>query len=100
MIEGISNNEIVGDWQHFLTLESSYIFQLPEDKQRLFARNFSIGNKDAENSLMELWKYKIETRGTDIIRPYSEDSINNITLRCNAKDIQCLTETIRKIYTF
>lgn len=33
MLEGLSNFEIIGDWQHFYTVESQYLFRLPRDMQ-------------------------------------------------------------------
>ena len=48
MLEGLSNKEIVGDWQHFLTVNSEYIFELPQEQQEKFAQNFSIGNASAK----------------------------------------------------
>lgn len=42
MIEGISNYEIVGDWQHFLTVNSEYLFKLPVNMQEKFAEKNGI----------------------------------------------------------
>ena len=56
MIEGLSNYEIVGDWQHFLTVEPQYLFELPKNMQKVFAENFAIGNDDAKKCLLKLWK--------------------------------------------
>ena len=53
MLEGLSNKEIVGDWQHFLTVNSEYIFELPQEQQEKFAQNFSIGNASAKECLVE-----------------------------------------------
>ncbi len=29
MLEGLSNKQVVGDWQRFLTIKSDFIFELP-----------------------------------------------------------------------
>ena len=96
MLEGISNYEIIGDWQHFLTINAQYLFKLPKNMQEKFAENFSIGNKDAKECLLKLWKYHIETTGTDIVRPESKGSTNNITISCFAPDMRFMLETLRK----
>ena len=97
MIEGISNFEIVGDWQHFLTINPEYIFDLPHESQEKFAENFSIGNIDLKNCLLDLWKNKIETTGVDTMRPEAAGSTYNITIKCFATNVECMTEIIRKI---
>lgn len=99
MIEGISNYEIVGDWQHFLTVNSEYLFKLPVNMKEKFAENFGIGNTDAKECLLNLWKNGIETTGTDIIRPESPSSTNNITMKCKSSDMIYMIETLRKTIT-
>lgn len=95
MLEGLSNYEIVGDWQYFRTVESQYLFKLPENMQELFAENFAIGNQDAKECLLELWKNHIATTGTDVIRKSSPGSTNNITIQCDKSDIRYMIETMR-----
>lgn len=100
MIEGISNYEIIGDWQYFLTVNSKYLFKLPEEMQEKFADNFSIGNQDAKKCLLNLWKNNIQTTGTDVIRANTPQSLNTITIACDlGEDVLSMTETIRKIIT-
>ena len=96
MIEGLSNYEIVGDWQHFLTVKSQYLFKLPENMQEVFAENFAIGNNDASECLLTLWENHIETTGTDVIREESPGSTNCITMQCHAPDVRFMLETLRK----
>lgn len=95
MLEGLSNNEIVGDWQRFRTIEPQYLFKLPKNMQALFAENFSIGNPDAKECLLKLWENKIQTRGTDVIRKYVPGSTNCITIECYAEDMRFMAETLR-----
>lgn len=95
MLEGLSNYEIVGDWQRFRTVEPQYLFKLPKNMQELFAENFSIGNPDAKECLLKLWENHIETTGTDVIRKSSPGSTNNITIQCYAPNICCMAETMR-----
>ena len=96
MLEGLSNYEIVGDWQQFRTIKSEYLFKLPRSSQEVFAENFSIGNNDAKECLLKLWERKIKTTGTDVIRKSSPKSINNITIECRAQDMRFMMETLRK----
>lgn len=96
MIEGLSNYEIVGDWQHFLTVEPQYLFELPKNMQKVFAENFAIGNNDASECLLTLWENHIETTGTDVIREESPGSTNCITMQCHAPDVRFMLETLRK----
>ena len=95
MLEGLSNYDIVGNWQHFRTVESQYLFKLPKNMQELFAENFSIGNHDAKECLLKLWENHIETTGTDVIRESSPGSTNNITIQCYAPDMRFMIENIR-----
>lgn len=99
MIEGLSNYEIVGDWQHFRSVKSQYLFKLPENMQEVFAENFAIGNDDAKKCLLKLWKEHIETTGTDVKREYSPGSMNNITIQCHADEMRFILETLRKNVT-
>lgn len=99
MIEGLSNYEIIGDWQHFLTVNSQYLFELPKDMQEAFAENFAIGNNDARECLLTLWENHIETTGTDVIREESPGSTNCITMQCHAPDVRFMLETLRKKIT-
>lgn len=95
MIEGLSNYEIVGDWQYFRTVESQYLFKLPKNMQELFAENFAIGNDEAKECLLKLWENHVETSGTDIVRKSSPGSTNNITIECYGPDMRFMFETIR-----
>lgn len=95
MLEGLSNFEIIGDWQHFYTVESQYLFGLPRDMQEKFAENFSIGNPDAKELLLYLWENHIETTGIDVIRTSSSGSTNNISIQCYAPDMRFMAETLR-----
>lgn len=95
MLEGLSNYNIVGDWQHFRTVESQYLFKLPKNMQQLFAENFAIGNHDAKECLLKLWENHIETTGTDVLRESTPGSTNNITIQCYAADMRFMFETIR-----
>ena len=99
MIEGLSNYEIVGDWQHFLTVNTEYLFKLPRNMQEKFAENFSIGNQNAKECLLNLWRNNIETTGTDIMRPEIPASTNNITIKCYSPDMRYMIETLRQIIT-
>lgn len=99
MIEGISNYEIVGDWQQFRTVKSEYLFKLPKNVQDVFAENFAIGNEDAKECLLKLWENNIQTTGTDVIRKSSPRSTNNITIKCYAPNMRFIFETIRKSIT-
>ena len=99
MIEGLSNYEIVGDWQYFRTVKSQYLFKLPENMQEVFAENFAIGNDDAKKCLLKLWKEHIKTTGTDVTREYSPGSTNNITIQCHANEMRFIFETLRKNVT-
>lgn len=96
MLEGISNYNIVGDWQCFFTVTSQYIFKLPAEKQRMFAENFAIGNNDAKECLLKLWQNHIETTGTDIARKGRPGSTNAVTMKCNISDLHVMMETLRK----
>lgn len=96
MLEGLSNKEIVGDWQHFLTVNSEYIFELPQEQQVEFAKNFSIGNVSAQNCLVELWKNHIETTGVDIKRPEVPGSTNNITITLPEEKIPFYVERLAR----
>ena len=99
MVEGLSNYEIVGDWQQFLTVNTEYLFKLPRNMQEKFAENFSIGNSDAKECLLTLWENNIETTGTDVIRPEVPASTNNITIKCYSPDMKYMIETLRQIIT-
>ena len=99
MIEGLSNYEIVGDWQYFRTVKSQYLFKLPENMQEVFAENFAIGNDDAKKCLLKLWKEHIKTTGPDVTREYSPGSTNNITIECHADEMRFVFETLRKNVT-
>lgn len=95
MLEGLSNYSIVGDWQHFRTVQSQYLFKLPKNMQELFAENFAIGSHNAKECLLKLWENHIETTGTDVIRESTPGSTNNITIQCHASDMRFMIETIR-----
>ena len=56
-----------------------------------------IGNIDLKNCLLHLWENKIETTGVDTMRPESAGSTYNITIKCFATNVKCMTEIIRKI---
>lgn len=96
MLEGLSNYEIIGDWQHFRTVKSQYLFKLPENMQEMFAKNFAIGNDDARRCLLKLWKEHIETTGIDVKREYSPGSMNSVTIQCHADEMIFMFETLRK----
>ncbi len=96
MIEGLSNYEIVGDWQYFRTVEPEYLFKLSKDMQEIFAKNFAIGNNDAKECLLKLWKENIKTMGTDIKRKYAPGSTNSITIQCDVNEMRFMLETLRK----
>ena len=96
MIEGLSNYEIVGDWQYFRTVEPEYLFELSKDMQEVFAKNFAIGNNDAKECLLKLWKENIKTMGTDIKRKYAPGSTNSITIQCDVNEMRFMIETLRK----
>ena len=96
MIEGLSNNEIIGDWQHFLSVKSDFLFSLPEKQQEEVARNFAIGNISAQKCLMELWKNKIKTSGTDVMRAEVSNSTNNITIVVPIERLSYCVETLAK----
>ena len=95
MIEGLSNYEIVGDWQRFLTVKSQYLFKLPKNMQEVFAGNFAIGNNDAKECLLKLWENNIETTGIDIMRAERPGSINSIVLCCDVQDAYFILGTLR-----
>ena len=86
MIEGLSNYKIVGDWQHYLTVKSEYLFNLPIDELERFAQNFSIGNDDLKNCLLELWANRISTVGVDLERKEYKGSINYIAFTMPNKE--------------
>ena len=99
MLEGLSNYEIVGDWQCFLTVKSEYLFKLPKSMQELFAENFAIGNEDAKECLLKLWENHISTTGIDVVRKSVPRSTNYIAIRCNEEDMEVMFETLRKKIT-
>lgn len=96
MIEGLSNKEVVGDWQHFWTIKSEFIFELPQEQQEKIAENFAVGNNSAKECLVELWKKHIKTTGTDVIRSESPGSTNNITISTSQEKMPILIESLAK----
>ena len=96
MIEGLSNKEVVGDWQHFWTIKSEFIFELPQEQQEKIAENFAVGNSSAQKCLVELWKKHIKTTGTDVIRAESPGSTNNITISTSKEKMPILIESLAK----
>ena len=96
MLEGLSNKQVVGDWQHFLTIKSDFIFELSQEQQEKIAENFAIGNGSAKECLIELWKNHIETNGTDVIRPEVQGSTNCITISTSIEKIPRYVEVLAK----
>ena len=96
MIEGLSNYEIVGDWQCFWTVKSEYLFKLPKSMQEIFAENFAIGNEAAKVCLLKLWEKHIMTRAIDVARKSEPDSNNYIVIQCNKEDMSVMFETLRQ----
>ena len=96
MLEGLSNKQIVGDWQYFLTIKSDFIFELPQEQQEKIAENFAIGNNSAKQCLVELWKNHIKTNGTDVIRPYVQGSTNCITISSSIEKMSNYVEVLAK----
>ena len=96
MLEGLSNKQVVGDWQCFLTIKSDFIFDLPKEQQEKIAENFAIGNNSAKQCLIELWKNHIETNGTDVIRPEVQGSTNCITISASIEKIPSYVEVLAK----
>ena len=96
MLEGLSNKQVVGDWQCFLTIKSDFIFELPQEQQEKIAENFAIGNSSAKECLIELWKNHIKTSGTDVIRPEVQWSINCITISATIEKLPSYVEILAK----
>ena len=96
MLEGLSNKQIVGDWQYFLTIKSDFIFELPQEQQEKIAENFAIGNNSAKQCLVELWKNHIKTNGTDVIRPDVQGSTNCITISSSIEKMSNYVEVLAK----
>ena len=96
ILEGLSNKQVVGDWQHFLTIKYDFIFELPQEQQEKIAENFSIGNNSAKQCLIELWKNHIKTSGTDIIRPTSLGATNCITISTSIEEIPIYSEILAR----
>ncbi len=96
MLEGLSNKQIVGDWQYFLTIKSDFIFKLPQEQQEKIAENFAIGNNSAKQCLVELWKNHIKTNGTDVIRPDAQGSTNCITISSSIEKMSNYVEVLAK----
>ncbi len=96
MLEELSNKQVVGDWQRFLTIKSDFIFELPLEQQEKIAENFAIGNNSAKQCLIELWKNHIKTNGTDVIRPEVQGSTNCITISAAVEKIPSYVETLAK----